>query len=45
LTAVVVFIAKAEASSPSMGLRKAAQLCYLRMQKNLLKNSEIAPRD
>ncbi|MGJ7524876.1 hypothetical protein [Variovorax sp. GB1P17] len=43
LTAVVVFMAKAEASPPSPGLRQAAQLCYLRMQKNLLKNPEIAP--
>lgn len=43
LTAVVVLMAKAEAIPPSMGLRQAAQLCYLRMQKNLLKNPEIAP--
>ncbi|SEM04573.1 hypothetical protein SAMN05518845_11575 [Variovorax sp. YR750] len=43
LTAVVVLMAKAEAIPPSIGLRQAAQLCYLRMQKNLLKNPEIAP--
>lgn len=43
LTAVVVFMAKAEASPPSQGLRRAAQDCYLRMQERLLKNPEIAP--
>lgn len=43
LTAVVVLLAKAEASPPSQGLRRAAQDGYLRMQERLLKNPKIAP--
>jgi len=43
LTAVVVLMAKAKAIPPSMGLKQAAQRCYLRIQKNLLKTPEIAP--
>lgn len=43
LAAVVMLLARAEASPPSIGLRRAAHACYFEMQNYLLKNPDIAP--